>query len=106
MTRVALITGAAGNIGKAIGHALARDGFDVALSDLTQHEQQLEVLANDLRQFAGRAVVVPADVTSKTDLQHAIATATRELGGFDVMVNNAGVAQVRASWNSRKPILT
>lgn len=93
--RVALITGAAGNIGTAIALELAGDGFDIALSDLDRQTPQLNALVQQLHRLGTQAISIPADVTNKADVQAAVDTTTRGLGRFDVMINNAGISQVR-----------
>lgn len=90
--QVALVTGGAQGIGKGIALRLARDGFDVALVDMK--EDKLGAVADEIRALGRGAAFFAADVTDREDVRAAIDHAEKELGGFNVMVNNAGIAQV------------
>lgn len=90
--KVALVTGAGQGIGRAIALRLARDGADVALADLK--EDKLRAVADEVRAAGRRATVVKADVSNRDAVFAAVDQAERDLGRFDVMVNNAGIAQV------------
>lgn len=88
--RVALVTGAQQGIGRAIVLALAREGADVAvnyLDDVAAGER----VAAEARACGVRALVVQADVARVDQGQAMVARAVKELGGLDVLVNNAGV---------------
>src|SRR3954471_14696699 len=86
MERVALVTGGARGIGRAIAEALARDGCAVAVGDLRFDDEPEKALPVDL------------DVTSSDSVAAAIARVTDELGPVDVLVNNAG-------WDELKPFV-
>lgn len=88
--KVALVTGAARGIGLAIAGRLSADGAKVALVDLRE-----DALARAAGGIDGPVTTFVADVTRRADIAAAIDHAERALGGFDVMVNNAGIAQVR-----------
>lgn len=83
MQRVALVTGGARGIGRAIAVALARDGCAVAVGDLRFDEPPEAALALEL------------DVTSTASVTEAVATVERELGPVEVLVNNAGWDELR-----------
>jgi NAD(P)-dependent dehydrogenase (short-subunit alcohol dehydrogenase family) len=85
----AVVTGAATGIGRATAHALARDGFAVAL--VGRRAAPLEELAAELRDAGHQAIAAPADVTSSEQAAAAIGTAVERFGGVKVLVNNAGV---------------
>ncbi|KDQ23432.1 hypothetical protein PLEOSDRAFT_171232 [Pleurotus ostreatus PC15] len=94
---VAIITGAAQGLGRAIALRLASDGFDVALNDIPAKAPALEELVNEIKAGAGtnserRAIFVPGSVAKEDDVMELVARTVRELGGLDVMVANAGVA--------------
>ena len=91
--KVALVTGGGRGIGRAIALRLAQDGADVAVVDL--NEQDMKAVAEEVGACGRRATTFRADVSRRDEVYAAIDHAEAELGGFDVMVNNAGIAQVQ-----------
>jgi NAD(P)-dependent dehydrogenase (short-subunit alcohol dehydrogenase family) len=86
--KTALITGGALRLGRASALALAAAGADVAITFLTSsREAQRTVI--DLGGFGVRAVALHCDVTEEKSVKAAIEEMTRELGGIDILVNNA-----------------
>lgn len=83
--RVAVITGASSGIGAATARALAASGYRVAL--LARRLDRIEALAAEI---GDRALPVQADVTDRDALVAAAERVRTELGGADVLVNNAG----------------
>jgi meso-butanediol dehydrogenase/(S,S)-butanediol dehydrogenase/diacetyl reductase len=92
--KVALVTGAGQGIGRAIALRLANDGADIALIDI--NDSKTQAVAEEVRSTGRKATTYAADVTQRDQVYAAIDHAESELGGFDVMVNNAGIAQVQA----------
>lgn len=86
--RVALVSGGARGIGRAIVLALAADGRAVAIADRLADEAA--AVADEVRSAGGRAVALGVDITDGSAVRDAVAQATRELGPIDVLVNNAG----------------
>lgn len=84
--RIAVITGASSGIGAATARALAADGYAVAL--LARRLDRIQALAAEL---GGGSIAIQADVTDRDSLLAAAARVRDELGGTDVLVNNAGV---------------
>jgi short-subunit dehydrogenase len=82
-----LITGASSGIGKALATQLAAAGAKLVLA--SRSEDKLKTLADSL---PGGALVVPTDVTKEQDRQHVLDRAVEQLGGLDVLINNAGIA--------------
>ncbi len=87
--QVALVTGASSGIGAATARELADAGASVALA--ARREDRLESLADEIETEGGEALVVPTDVTEETQVREMVDTTVSELGGLDVLVNNAGV---------------
>ncbi|GAC1488281.1 MAG: bifunctional rhamnulose-1-phosphate aldolase/short-chain dehydrogenase [Pseudarthrobacter sp.] len=88
-TRIALVTGAASGIGKAIATRLAAEGACVVIADLNQENAQKvaeELGGSDV------AVGVQADVTDEAQVAAAINAAVLAFGGVDLVVNNAGLS--------------
>jgi len=88
--QIALVTGAQQGIGRAIALAFAREGADVGINYLDDRGAA-EQLAQEIRTTGRRAVLVPGDVARPATGQEIVAPLVRELGGVDVLVNNAGV---------------
>ena len=84
--RVAVITGASSGIGEATARALAADGHKVAL--LARRADRIQALAGEL---GNGAVAIEADVTDRGSIVAAAERVQQELGGADVLINNAGV---------------
>ncbi|OZF35548.1 diacetyl reductase [Rhodococcus sp. 14-2483-1-1] len=87
-----LVTGAGQGIGRAIALRLANDGHDIALADL--NEDKIAGVADEVRRTGSKATTFVADVSDRDQVFAAVDHAHSELGGFDVIVNNAGIAQV------------
>ncbi|WP_241613402.1 (S)-acetoin forming diacetyl reductase [Rosenbergiella epipactidis] len=88
--RVALVTGAGQGIGEAIALRLSRDGFAVAVVDLDA--QAAASVCNKIEQAGGKALAIQADVADREQVFSAVQHTQRTFGGFDVIVNNAGIA--------------
>jgi 3alpha(or 20beta)-hydroxysteroid dehydrogenase len=85
--KVALITGAARGQGEAEARHFVEEGAKVAITDVLT--DQGEAVAKEL---GDSATFIPLDVTSEDEWASAVETAVSELGGLDVLVNNAGIA--------------
>jgi NADP-dependent 3-hydroxy acid dehydrogenase YdfG len=86
---VALVTGASSGIGAATARALAEQGAAVAVA--ARRADRLELLAQDIREAGGTALVVEADVTDEQQAAGAVERTVAELGRLDTLINNAGV---------------
>jgi NAD(P)-dependent dehydrogenase (short-subunit alcohol dehydrogenase family) len=91
--KVALITGAARGQGAAAARLFHAQGAGVVLADVLEEEG--EAVAAELAAAGGRARFVRLDVAVDADWRRAVETAERELGGLDVLVNNAGVTRAK-----------
>jgi len=90
--RVALVTGSAGGIGKAIARKFAEEGACVVLNDLNA-ERLKEAKAEFLKDFGRDAVAsILLDVTDSQSVASAFAAACLAFGGVDIVVNNAGIS--------------
>jgi meso-butanediol dehydrogenase/(S,S)-butanediol dehydrogenase/diacetyl reductase len=90
--KVALVTGAGRGIGRGIALRLARDGADIALVDVTA--DGIDTVADEVVALGVKATTFVADVSDRDAVYAAVEHAHSALGGFDVMVNNAGIALV------------
>lgn len=84
--KVALVTGAASGIGRAIAVAYAGAGASVAIADIA-HDRAMQVAAD----IGGRAIGIGMDVTDEAQVEDGFARVERELGPVDILVSNAGV---------------
>src|SRR4051812_38373609 len=86
--KVALITGGDSGIGRAVAIAYAREGADVVISYLDEHED-----ARDTAQFATeagrRAITVPGDVSQPEHCRALVERTVQEFGRIDILVSNA-----------------
>jgi NAD(P)-dependent dehydrogenase (short-subunit alcohol dehydrogenase family) len=98
--RIALVSGAARGIGRAIALALASDGADVGLIDI---DAGIEETAAMVRGLKRRAWVARADVSRADQIAAAVATVASELGPVDLLVNNAGIVNNIAPFAKMTP---
>jgi nucleoside-diphosphate-sugar epimerase len=86
--KVAIITGGDSGIGRAVAIAYAREGADVVLSYLDEHEDAKDT-AQYVEQAGRRAVLIAGDIADPQHCRDIVDTAVHELGKIDVLVNNA-----------------
>jgi len=86
--KVAIVTGAGRGIGASIARTFADAGANIVLTARTK--DQLDEVAADVRAAGREALVIPADVNDNDALQEIVARTVAELGGINVVVNNAG----------------
>ena len=84
--RAAIVTGGSQGIGYAISHRLADDGIDVAVNDIPSKQKQINATVEELRKKGRRAIAVPGDVTSETDVISMVKKTTGELGSVDIVI--------------------
>jgi len=84
----AIVTGASRGIGRAIALAMAEAGADLAL--VSRRREGLLEVAREVEALGRRAIVLPCHVGRTDEVRATVVEATRELGGLDVLVNNAG----------------
>jgi rhamnulose-1-phosphate aldolase/alcohol dehydrogenase len=90
--KIALVTGSAGGIGKAIAKRFAQEGACVVLSD--NNPQRLEEAKEEFTKLFGKDLFTTGtlDVTKGDTIQNALATTVLAFGGVDILVNNAGLS--------------
>lgn len=93
--RVALITGGSRGIGRSIVLQLARDGFDTAFCFKSASDKAAEV-QGEVEAMGRRAYAAPCDVAAMESVVEFVKAAESELGGIEVLVNNAGIVRDRA----------
>jgi NAD(P)-dependent dehydrogenase (short-subunit alcohol dehydrogenase family) len=102
-SRVALVTGAAQGIGKAISLRLAADGLDIALNDLPSKASQLQEVKELVEKAGRKATIAPGDVTNEDEVATMIAKCVEDLGSLDVFVANAGIVLWKPFLDSKQP---
>jgi 3-oxoacyl-[acyl-carrier protein] reductase len=86
--RIAVVTGSAGGIGRAIALALAENGAIVAVNDLNPKGEDT---CREIEKQGGKARFFPADVGDSSSVNAMVAAIEKDLGAIDILVNNAGV---------------
>lgn len=97
MGRRALITGADSGIGRAVALAFAREGADVAISYLSEHEDAHET-ARLVTEAGQKAVLLPGDIGRHAICKNVAQRAIKALGGIDILVNNAAFQRTYESF--------
>jgi NAD(P)-dependent dehydrogenase (short-subunit alcohol dehydrogenase family) len=98
-TKVALVTGAARGIGRAIALRLAHDGLDVAVNDKTS-SPELDGLVREIESKGRRSLAVPADISLEPEVEKIVQKVVQDLGSLDV------VRFFRAGASTIQPILS
>jgi 3-oxoacyl-[acyl-carrier protein] reductase len=88
--RIALVTGAARGIGRAIAQKLSRDGAAVAVNYVSNANSAEEVAA-EIKAAGGDAIALPADVSKLEDIKRLFDQTIEHFGRLDILINNAGI---------------
>lgn len=91
--KTVFVTGAGQGIGRGIALRLAKDGANIALADI--RPDGISAVAKEIEALGRKATCLTVDVGDRDAVGAAIDQAEKALGGFDVMVNNAGIAEVK-----------
>lgn len=90
--KIALVTGASSGIGRGVALGLVKAGASVILC--ARRLEKLDELADNIKALGGKSLVVPLDVTVRTRVTAVFNKVEKELGTPDIVINNAGTAQV------------
>ncbi|RMD42547.1 hypothetical protein DV735_g2625, partial [Chaetothyriales sp. CBS 134920] len=94
--KTAIVTGAARGIGKSIALRLAHDGYDVCLNDVPPQKDELDSVVAEIQSTYNRkAIAVLADVSDLKQVEALVEESVTSLGPLNLMVANAGIAQVK-----------
>ncbi len=91
--RVALITGGAQGIGRAIALRFAEEGAHVAIADL--QEEKVAAVAREVEAKGRRALALKVDMTKEAEVQHIVSRTVAAFGTLNIVVNNAGIEIVK-----------
>ncbi len=102
--KIAIVTGGAQGMGRAISLRYAQEGASVVLADMNL--QGAETVAEEIKGAGGKAIAVALDVRDQNQVQGMVDAAVEHFGGLDILVNNAGVGKIipflettEADWN-------
>lgn len=88
--RKALITGGDSGIGRAVAIAYAREGADIVISYLPSEKSDADETLESLQASGAQAIGIAADLTSESEARTLVQQTVKQLGGLDIIVNNAG----------------
>jgi len=89
--KVALVTGAAQGIGKAVALLLARNGADIVVSDINL--EKAEETAKEIQAVGRKAIATKVDVASLGDVERMVQAVIEHFGHIDILINNAGITR-------------
>ena len=93
----ALVTGGDSGIGRAVAYFFAREGADVAIVYLSEEQRDAEETKRAIEGVGRRCLLIPGDVTDSSFCDGAVEQTRKQLGRFDILVNNAAFQQHQAS---------
>jgi len=83
--RVAIVTGAAQGIGRAIAIRLAEDGIDLALNDILAKKEQLVQVTQEIESKGRKCIIIPADVSKEDEVKSMVLEVAARLGSVDIV---------------------
>ncbi len=101
--KIALVTGSAQGIGRAIALRLAQEGADIIVHDLVDDERTKETLAQ-VQQAGRRGCIVAGDISKVEDDARIIEEGVRAMGRIDILVNNAGIERRAPFWEATETV--
>jgi 3-oxoacyl-[acyl-carrier protein] reductase len=87
--RTAIVTGARRSIGRAVALALAKEGANVVVSDVSQ--QDCQKVVDQIKDLGRRGLAIKCDVSSRAEVEDMVKRTVAEFGRVDILVNNAGI---------------
>ena len=87
--RVAIITGGARGIGKAIALAFVREGAKIAIVDVER--ERAEILRDEIGRIGGKAITISCDISKSSEVRDMVSQVQNTFGRVDILVNNAGI---------------
>lgn len=103
--KTALVTGGSGDIGREVCLALGAAGYSVGVQ-YHKNQASAQSVADEIERQGGRAVAVQCDVAEEESADRAVSAVEKAFGGVDLLVNNAGISQIKlfdeitaAEWN-------
>ena len=87
--RVAIVTGGARGIGKAIALTFLREGAKVAIIDFDK--ERLEILKKEIEKTKGETIAISCDISKSSDVKEMVSQVQKSFGRIDILVNNAGI---------------
>ena len=94
--KIAIVTGGAAGIGKAIAFALADEGADVVIADV--QDAKAQAVAKAIEEKGRRALAIHCDVGDSAQVSRLVSQVSKELGGLHILVNNAGIISPGLFW--------
>ena len=101
--RVAIVTGGANGMGRAIGLRLAREGHTVVLCDID--EKNILKTATDIKAVGSEALAVHSDASKSSDVKKVVGETMKRFGRVDILVNNVGIGYPTGSISDPSHIL-
>jgi len=91
--KIALVTGSANGIGRAIAVKLAQEGADVVVNDIPSQQERARAVSEEIKSIGRDSMVVLADVSKTDEVNRMAASVLKRFGHLDILVNNAGFAR-------------
>ena len=95
MNKVVLISGGAKGIGKAIALELGKQGYDIVINYLTSESEAHKLKDDIIKNYGVRCLAIQADVSKEDEVDKMVSLIESELGGVDILINNAGKQGVK-----------